>query len=31
MKSYNCKIPPEIWKMKKFDDILLQSYNIVYK
>ena len=25
------KIPPEVWKMKKFEDILLWLYNPVYK
>ena len=25
------KIPPEVWKTRKFDDILLQSCNAVYK
>ena len=25
------KIPPEVWKTRKFDNIILQLYNAVYK
>ena len=25
------KIPPEVWKTKKFDNILLQLCNVIYK